>query len=62
LKKDIVPERDLIFLTEPIWKTLHTTYGGEEIRRYAIHKNPASILDRSPFLPSVLVCLVIFEE
>ena len=62
LKKDIMPERDLIFLTEPIWKTLHQIYGGVEVRRYAIHKNPASILDRSPFLPSLLVCLVIFEE
>ena len=62
MKKDIVPDRDLIFVTEPIWKTLHSKYGGEEVRRYAIHKNPAGILDRSPFLPSVLISLVIFEE
>ena len=62
LKRDIVPERDLIFLTEPIWKILHSIYGGDEIKRYAIHKSPASILDRSPFLPSVLICLVLFDE
>ncbi len=62
LKKDIVPDRDLIFVTEPIWKFFKERYGGEEIKRYAVYKNPANVLDRSPFLPIVTMCLVIYEE
>jgi hypothetical protein len=62
LKKDIVPDRDLIFVTEPIWKFFKERYGGEEIKRFAVYKNPANVLDRSPFLPVVTMCLVIYEE
>ncbi len=48
LRKDTNPERDLIFASEPVWKYLHSRYKGEEIKRYAVSKNPAGILDRSP--------------
>ena len=36
LRKDIVPERDLVFLSEPIWKFIFSIYGGAEVRRFAI--------------------------
>jgi hypothetical protein len=62
LRKDIVPERDLIFASSSIWKYLHSKYRGEEIKRYAIAKNPAGILDRSPFLPLCLFTIVIRDE
>jgi len=57
-----VPDRDLIFVTEPIWKFFKERYGGEEIKRFAVYKNPANVLDRSPFLPIVTMCLVIYDE
>lgn len=62
LRRDVVPDRDLIFVSEPIWKFLFERYGGEEIKRYAITKNPAGVLDRNPYLPVVLVCLVLKNE
>lgn len=62
MKKDIVPDRDMICVTEPIWKFFKERYGGEEIKRYAVYKNPANVLDRSPFLPIVTMCLVIYDE
>ena len=52
----------MICVTEPIWKFFKERYGGEEIKRYAVYKNPANVLDRSPFLPIVTMCLVIYDE
>ena len=46
LKMEVVIDRDLIFVTEPIWKYLVGRYRGEEIRRYAIQRNLSGILDR----------------
>lgn len=62
LRRDTIADRDLIFVTEPLWKFLHKRYRGEEIKRYAVAKNKAGILDRSPVLPLVLVTIVIREE
>ena len=62
LRKETVPERDLIFVTEPTWKYLNFRYRGDEIKRYAVSKNHAGILDRSPFLPLVLFTIVIRDE
>lgn len=49
-------------MTEPIWKYLNHRYRGEEIKRYAIARNQAGILDRSPLLPIALVTIVIRDE
>ena len=62
LKREVVIDRDLIFVTEPIWKYLVSRYRGEEIRRYAIPRNLSGILDRSPILPLVLFTIVIRDE
>lgn len=63
LKKDIVPDRDLILVSEPIWRLLVERYRTtDEICRYAVQKNPAGILDRSPFLPMIYICLVLRDE
>jgi len=62
LKRDVVPDRDYICVSEPVWEFLHSRYAGEEIKRFAITKNPACILDRSPFLPMVQICLVLRDE
>ena len=61
-KKDLIPERDLIVLSEPIWQYLHALYGGDELRRYSVTRNVAGVIDRSPHLPTVLVTLVIYDE
>ena len=63
LKRDIIADRDLIFVSEPIWKLLVERYrASDEICRYAIEKNAAGILDRSPLLPMVNLCLVLRDE
>ena len=62
LRADVVPERDLIFFSEPIWKLLYGIYGGIEVCRYAVTKSPASILDRQSVLPVIHLTLVLFKE
>lgn len=47
-------DKDFFLVSEGVWKFLSSRYKGEEIKRYAIYKNQAGILERSPYLP--LVC------
>ena len=61
VKRDIVPERDLIYVSEPIWLYLSMTYGGECVMRYSIEKKFLQ-LDRQPWLPRVLTTLVLYDE
>ncbi len=62
LRKDVNPDKDLIFASEPVWKYLHLRYKGEEIKRYAVTKNPAGILDRQPQVPVVYFTIMIRDE
>jgi hypothetical protein len=62
LRKDTIAERDLIFVTEPMWKYFLQRYKGEELKRYAITTSSVGYLDRSPVLPIILFTIVIREE
>jgi hypothetical protein len=63
LKKEIVVDRECILVSESIWRLLVERYrASDEICRYAIQKTPAGILDRSPILPILNICLVLRDE
>jgi hypothetical protein len=40
-------------VSEAIWKVFHEAYRGEEIKRYAVYRNNAGFIDRSPNLVMV---------
>ena len=46
-------DRDMFLVQEGMWKYLFDRYKGEEIKRFAIYKNTAGIIDRNPSLPMV---------
>lgn len=46
-------EVDMFLVPEGFWKYLHAIYKGEEIKRFAVYKNQAGVIDRSPNLPMV---------
>ncbi len=54
--------RDYFVISEAIWKYIHTSYNGEEIKRFAINKNYHGLLDRTPSLPLVKVTLIVRDE
>jgi hypothetical protein len=54
LRTGIVIDRDLFMVPEGVWKFLLNRYRGEEIKRFAVYKNQAGIIDRSPYLPMVI--------
>ena len=63
VRRDVNIDRDLIFVTEPIWRYFIARYKcNEEIKRYAIERGPSGQLDRSPHLPVCMFTIVIRDE